>query len=50
MVEIDDNNDNIFKELTINDVTMLLQFNEFKNNIFLNNKLVEFMQCIEVEN
>ena len=50
MVEIDNDNDNIFEELTINDVTMLLQYKEFRNNIFLNNKLLEFMDCIEDEN
>ena len=48
MVEIDDNN--IFEELTINDVTMLLQYKEFRNNIFLNNKLLELMDCIKDEN
>ena len=33
MVEIDDNNE-IYEELTITDMLMLLQYNQFKNNIF----------------
>ena len=46
MVEIDDNNE-IYEELTITDIKMLLQYTQFKNNIFLNNKLVELMSCTE---
>jgi len=48
MVEIDDNNEG-FYELTITDIKMLLQYTQFKNNIFLNNKLVELMNCAEDE-
>ena len=46
MVKIDDNNEG-FDELTITDIKMLLQYTQFKNNIFLNNKLVELMSCTE---
>ena len=36
-----------FDELTITDIKMLLQYKQFKNNIFLNNKIVELMSSIE---
>ena len=48
MVEIDDNNE-IYEELTITDIKMLLEYTQFKNNIFLNTKLLELMNCVEDE-
>ena len=48
MVEIDDNNEG-FDELTITDIKMLLEYTQFKNNIFLNTKLLELMNCVEDE-
>ena len=48
MVEIDDNNEK-YDELTITDIKMLLEYTQFKNDIFLNTKLLELMNCAEDE-